>query len=691
MAVGCWQSDAAVGHREMGIKAMLRTHRNKDFGLLARLTVPATGRCMNSCICQHALGRGSLLACVLAVFLVCVASAGADVSLYPVANEAAPLSLVAAGDGNLWFTPESLAGVVGEVTPSGTVSLRPFTFPFGDAIFQGVRPDGKLLLSANDGDAGNLSVFDPATVTYEQLLQIPESENVFITGATTDQYGATWYDREDQIDRISLEGPSYPVPAGEIDVAPGLEGLAMSSDGKFWMMAGNGVVSMTREGVFTLYPTPDCLPSHVPIVAGGLIWFACALAVSPADGPAIESLEPASGRITTYPIPSLGGFGYPAALVLGPDGALWFSMLWQTETREGAKEEFANMARLALTGALCYVGLPDPEPQPLLGSVVEQVSDGPAHENALWFSMVGATSGTSRYSWIGRITTDTPCSSAPVTPPAPIAPNPPLPPPLTTTVRPIVLPKVESLQIRRIKQGFSLLGFGVSYGTYTELLVAMTVPEFDAGLFATELAVEETAGQIGADPPRQDYYRAARGWATAARRPRRHSSAWGRLAANQLREATLGRALLLSIERLHGAAAAGQCPAVQDQDREIAAIAPALRAAFVNDTKLRGALRRRLSEPYRPRVLSARQFAAVQRRVQRSGLPKPILAALRASGQSAAEISSFTQSFLKATPRQARFAGALSSAPLKGLINSLGGLSVAARRSAGACQTSPGA
>jgi hypothetical protein len=697
MAQGRCRSDAAAGRRKTVSKAMLGTHTNRDFGPLARLTVPATDRRLVS-----ALGLvASVVACVLAVLLVRAACAAAAITLYPVANEAVPISLVAAGDGNLWFTTERTGqvypgippsgSVIGEITPSGVVSLRPFAFPFLNPSFRGVRSDGKPLLSGDDGRSGNLSVFDPATVTYEELLQIPDGENSFITGVTTDQYGATWYDREDQIDRLSFEGPSYPVPFGEIQpfYYEGLEGLAMSSDGTFWAMASNGVVSMTRDGVFTLYPT-GCITTQAPVAAAGRIWLACPY-TSSAAGPAIESLDPATKQVTTYDIPSFGGLGFPRSLVLGPDGAIWFSMIWVTEPVEGTQEVFTNIARIASNGALCYVGLPDPEPTPLTGSSIETVAVGPGSENALWFSMSGATSVTSIYTWIGQLTTDTPCSPAPITPPAPTPSSPPPPPPpFSTTVQPIVLPKVESLQIRRVKQGFGVLGFGISYGTYTELLVALAVPEFDVELFASELAVETVTDQVAADPPRQDYYRLARGWASAAKRPRQNANAWNRLAANQLREATLGRALLVSIERLDGAAAAGQCPAVQDQDREIAAVASALRDAFVTDTKLRGALRKRLSGQYGTWVVTARQFANAQRRVRRSGLPKTIIAALHSAGLSPTEIASFTQSFIKAPPKQERFLGALSSQPLKSVIDSLGGLSVAARRSAGACQTSPG-
>src|ERR1035441_2639720 len=192
---------------------------------------------LNGCIRRRALGLASAPIAVLAVLLVCVESAEAGISLYPVPNAAAPISLVAAGDGNLWFTTThtgegysgAAAGEIGEITPSGTVSLRPFAFPFSSPRFWGVGPDGRPLLSdGNTQGSSNLFSFDPATVTYNQLTT--SSEYGDITGATADHGGAIWYDQEYQVSRVSHEGPSYPVPFGQIQpfYYQGLQGLTVS-------------------------------------------------------------------------------------------------------------------------------------------------------------------------------------------------------------------------------------------------------------------------------------------------------------------------------------------------------------------------------------------------------------------------------------------------------------------------------
>jgi streptogramin lyase len=627
-----------------------------------------------------------MLACILAFPLVQVASAGASITLYPIPNSAYPTSLVAAGDGNLWFTTEHTSSEIGEITPSGTVSLHPFTFPFETSEFIGVGPGGRLLLTDRIQQVtGNLFSFDTATVTYNPLTDI-SNENEWITGAVTDHNGAIWYDRSNQnsqIDRISPEGPSYPVPFGEIEPIPynGLEGLAIDNSGTFWMLAGNGVVSMTADGVFTLYPT-DCATTEPPVVDGALIWFPC-LFTSGAAVPAVQSLDPATRQITTYNLPP-EGLSYPHAMVVGPEGAIWFSMLWTTEWGIS----YSNIVRITPNGSPCYVGLPEGQSPSLVGDTASFLTVG--SDNALWFATSEATNINEPHSSIGRMTTDTPCSPTPIAPPTtPPNPVPPIPtPPVVTVVHPIVLPKVESLQIQRVKQGFGVLGFGLSEGSYTELLVAMTVPEFSVGLFASELALDAVDQQIVNDPPRDDFNRVARFPTVRASGHGRSSNAWNQLAANTLREAVLSRALLLSIERLHGAAAAGQCSAVHEQDGAIVRFATALRAAFSRDTKLRSSLRRQLTGRYRARVITVKQFAAVQRRVRRSGLPKPIIAALRASGLTPAEITSFAQSFVKAAPRNEKFATALSSQPLSSVLKALRTLSVTAKQSSGACQTS---
>lgn len=646
---------------------------------------------LNGSTRRRPLVLGGVLACILALLLVQVASAGASITLYPIPNSAYPTSLVAAGDGNLWFTTERTASEIGEVAPSGAVSLHPVTFPFEGSEFLGVGPGGKpLLTDRNNQVTGNLFSFDTATVTYTPLTDI-SNENEWITGAVTDHNGAIWYDRayqNSQIGRISPEGPSYPVPFGEIQpfYYAGLQGLTVDNDGTFWMMAANGVVSMTPAGVFTLYRT-DCATVQSPVVAGALVWFACPYTFPPggADEPAVESLDPTTGQITTYDLPAQEGLDYPHAIVVGPEGTIWFSMLWTTESGTG----YTDIVRVTPSGSLCYVGLPEDKSPSLVSSSADFLTVG--SDKALWFATSEATNTNEPHSSIGRMTTDTPCSPTPIAPPT-TSPNPvPLvpTPPVVTVVHPIVLPKVESLQIQHVKQGFGVLGFGLSEGSYTELLVAMTVPEFSVGLFASELALDAVDQQIVNDPPRDDFDRVARFPAVRASGHGRRSNAWSQLAANTLREALLSRALLLSIERLHGAAAAGQCAAVHEQDGAIVRFATALGAAFSRDTKLRSSLRRQLTGRYRARVITVKQFAAVQRRVRRSGLPKPIIAALRASGLTPAEIASFAQSFVKAAPRNEKFATALSSQPLSSVLKALRTLSVTtAKQSSGACQTS---
>jgi virginiamycin B lyase len=178
-----------------------------------------------------------------------------------------------------------------------------------------------------------------------------------------------WFGDQDTISRIDKRGAitSYTVTTGA-----GVGSVARG-DGVMWFTERftNKVGSVDNVGRVTEYtiPTPNSTPQAI-LVADGAVWF------TEQAGNKIGRLDPATGAMLEYPVPTAGAA--PLGLALGPDGALWFT-----------ERNAAKIGRMTTNGSFTEYPL-------AAGSSPQRIVA--AADDALWFTELGANK-------LGRITT----------------------------------------------------------------------------------------------------------------------------------------------------------------------------------------------------------------------------------------------------------------------------------------------
>jgi streptogramin lyase len=111
----------------------------------------------------------------------------------------------------------------------------------------------------------------------------------------------------------------YPIPVPD----SGPLNIVVESPGRVWFtmseanMIGSLVVTSTTEYRFTTFavPTANSVPYDL-VFSDGLVWF------TENAGNKIGRLDPASGSITEYSIPTANSG--PAGIDVAPDGMMWF-------------------------------------------------------------------------------------------------------------------------------------------------------------------------------------------------------------------------------------------------------------------------------------------------------------------------------------------------------------------------------
>jgi hypothetical protein len=158
---------------------------------------------------------------------------------FPASSGGVPFGITAGPDGNLWFT-ESLANILGRMTPTGAVTL--FTVPGSLEGLITAGPDGNLWFPLRS-----------------DIMAEPEIGRITPTGAVT----------------------AFPLPA-----MAGLGGMTGAPDGNVWFTVAfrdntAAVGPITPAGEITLYPAPRSRTAQglasfpVAITAGpdGNLWY----------------------------------------------------------------------------------------------------------------------------------------------------------------------------------------------------------------------------------------------------------------------------------------------------------------------------------------------------------------------------------------------------------------------------------
>jgi streptogramin lyase len=235
-----------------------------------------------------------------------------------------PFLIIAGPDGNLWFT-EMLSNKIGRITPAGAITefTIPTTVTFPAAITVG--PDGNLWFI--EGGRHNIGRITTNGVITEFLVPTNAEAN----GITAGPDANIWFTAPGVIDRRTAAGviTGFSLPA-----LTGADAITSGPDGNLWYLdqASSKIGRMTTGGVITIFaiPSPDqggpnCQvncglgdqPFQIILGPDGALWFTESL------GQWGLGRITTSGVITEFRVPTANSG--PNGITLGPDGNIWFT------------------------------------------------------------------------------------------------------------------------------------------------------------------------------------------------------------------------------------------------------------------------------------------------------------------------------------------------------------------------------
>lgn len=301
------------------------------------------------------------------------------VSEKPIPTSAAtPLGITSGPDGNVWFT-ELNGNKIGHVIPG--------TFPGAGSIVEcGPLPtagSGPLDITSVTGNpklwfdefANNkIGNVDPATCTYNEFT-IPTS-NSGPSGLTSDQSGVLWFAESNvaKIAKMTIGGSITEYPTGLTNSAP--LAVAIAGDNSVWYLDSgrNSVGHLTFPGGIATFvdfgiPNNPADPASIVLGPDGALWFT-ELGIGSFTGCQI-------GRITTGGSPSITEFVLPFPQP-SPHGDVCLGItsvggnIWFGEADTGA------IGRVTPGGVVTEYGIPGS------GTTAVYVTGGP--DGNLWFT-----------------------------------------------------------------------------------------------------------------------------------------------------------------------------------------------------------------------------------------------------------------------------------------------------------------
>jgi virginiamycin B lyase len=270
---------------------------------------------------------------------------------FPIPTASSEPSGIAVGaDQNLWFT-ELRGNKVGRITTAGV--MTEFTLPTG---FTGpapmtLGPDGNVWFA--------LSSFYIANVTTTGTVGTPHPiSGGTILGLVTGPDGNIWYTQFSDVGKMTTTGVFNSYPITTIGAA---ETIVVGPDKNLWFNEFNPprqIGTVTTAGVVTQYPIPvGVAPTGIAVGPDGALWFPTYLSL-------VEKISTAGVFSSTFSAPGSGSV--QNAIVTGPDDALWVS------------NEFNSFQRVTTSGAVTSISMPSGF-QPPSNMVV-----GP--DGAIWFT-----------------------------------------------------------------------------------------------------------------------------------------------------------------------------------------------------------------------------------------------------------------------------------------------------------------
>src|SRR5438477_495538 len=180
---------------------------------------------------------------------------GTHQSVYPInASTDRPGGIAAGADGDIWFT-QLAAGLIGKISPSGTIAEYPVPkLPVGpEGIAAG--PDGNMWFT--ESAIGKVAKIDPAGNVTEYPLSSGSSRP---TGIAAGPDGAMWVTDHgvDEIDRV-LPGSGLALPPYGMQSGSGPWGITPGPDGGVWFTeeSGNRIGNISAMACAPLGSSPS--------------------------------------------------------------------------------------------------------------------------------------------------------------------------------------------------------------------------------------------------------------------------------------------------------------------------------------------------------------------------------------------------------------------------------------------------
>jgi streptogramin lyase len=244
-----------------------------------------------------------------------------SITEFPVASSpAGPLGIAASADGFLWFT-KNINSRVARFTLSGAEFDAPGPWqpnPSRGPLDIVVGPDG-MLWFAESANPGFVARFDPNLMN---ALEVPTpTANSFPFGIAVGSDGNLWFTEAgaNKIGKITTAGAISEEPTTLPTASSGPRGIAAGPDGNLWFteLNGNKIGRITPTGTVTEFSTgitASSSPHGIAAGPDGNLWF------TELNGNKIGRITP-SGTITEFAVPASS---QPEGITAGPDGNLWF-------------------------------------------------------------------------------------------------------------------------------------------------------------------------------------------------------------------------------------------------------------------------------------------------------------------------------------------------------------------------------
>jgi streptogramin lyase len=310
---------------------------------------------------RHHLLRTSVAVAAVALAAVGIAAAPASAVVAPlgvvhevtagISADTEPYEIVAAPDGNLWFT-EPRANRIARMTPRGVVTELTAGIASSTApLHLTVGPDGNLWYSS--AYRNQVSRITPSGA----VTDFPAGDAAGRIGSITQgPDGNLWYVKSRAVGRMTPTGAVTEFTAG-ISPSPSLNDIAAGPDGNLWFTEyqGGRVGRITPAGQvteFVVAPDPESAVSRIVAGPDGAMWFTVddqvhrittdgvvsslpytgvgTMTVLPDASVWFTTTDGRIGRVTSTGAVRRFGAGItdqPTDLAAGPDGNVWFTEL----------------------------------------------------------------------------------------------------------------------------------------------------------------------------------------------------------------------------------------------------------------------------------------------------------------------------------------------------------------------------